>query len=149
MAKSSATSVQAYLDELPEERRAVVSAVRDTILRHLPAGYQETINWGMISYEIPLERYPRTYNGQPLSYIALAAQKNYYVLHLTAFYADTTRHDRLMEAFARAGKKFDMGKGCLRFRKLDDVPWEAVGELVASASPDQYIAVYEAARTRS
>ena len=82
MTKSPATTVQQYVDDLPDERRAVVATVRDMILRHLPVGYQETMRYGMISYEIPLARYPTTYNGQPLGYIALAAQKHYSVLYL-------------------------------------------------------------------
>ena len=146
MAKSMATTVDQYLAELPAERREVVAAVREAILRHLPAGYQETISWGMISYEIPLAQYPTTYNGQPLGYVALAAQKNYYALYLLRVNGDPELEARLKEAFSRAGKKLDMGKACLRFRKLADVPWDAIGEVVASTSPAQYIAHYEAAR---
>src|SRR4029078_6325705 len=82
MARSTASTVDEYLASLPEERRAVISAVREVVLRNLPAGYQETMNWGAISYEVPLERYPTTYNGQPLSFAALAAQKNHYALYL-------------------------------------------------------------------
>lgn len=146
MAKSSAATVDQYLVELPDERRAVVSTVRAIILRHLPAGYQETMRWGMISYEIPLTEYPTTYNGQPLSYIALAAQKNYYALYLSGVYGDSEQEAMLRDAFSRAGKQLDMGKACLRFRTLADVPWDAIGEVVASTSPEQYIAHYEAAR---
>jgi hypothetical protein len=78
MARSSATTVEAYLAELPDDRRDTVAAVRQVVLDHLPEGYQERMNWGMISYEVPLERYPETYNGQPLMYAALAAQKRGY-----------------------------------------------------------------------
>lgn len=148
MAKSAAATVDQYLAELPAERREIVAAVREMILRHLPVGYQETINWGMISYEIPLAQYPTTYNGQPLGYLALAAQKNYYALYLLRVNGDAELEARLKEAFSRAGKKLDMGKACLRFRKLTDVPWDAIGEIVASTSPAQYIAHYEAARQR-
>lgn len=148
MAKSAAATVDQYLAELPAERREIVAAVREMILRHLPVGYQETINWGMISYEIPLAQYPTTYNGQPLGYLALAAQKNYYALYLLRVNGDAELEARLKEAFSRAGKKLDMGKACLRFRKLTDVPWDAIGEVVASTSPAQYIAHYEATRQR-
>lgn len=148
MAKSAAATVEQYLAELPAERREIVAAVREMILRHLPVGYQETINWGMISYEIPLAQYPTTYNGQPLGYLALAAQKNYYALYLLRVNGDAELEARLKEAFSRAGKKLDMGKACLRFRKLTDVPWDAIGEVVASTSPAQYIAHYEATRQR-
>lgn len=148
MAKSAAATVEQYLAELPAERREIVAAMREMILRHLPVGYQETINWGMISYEIPLAQYPTTYNGQPLGYLALAAQKNYYALYLLRVNGDAELEARLKEAFSRAGKKLDMGKACLRFRKLTDVPWDAIGEVVASTSPAQYIAHYEATRQR-
>ncbi len=82
MGRSKAATVEQYIAELPAERRALVSAVRDLVRRNLPSGYVETINWGMISWEIPLDRYPNTSNRQPLSYAGLAAQKNYYALHL-------------------------------------------------------------------
>jgi uncharacterized protein YdhG (YjbR/CyaY superfamily) len=149
MVKSTASTVEAYLAALPEERRAVVSAVREVILRHLPPGYQETMNWGMISYEIPLAIYPSTYNRQPLSYLALAAQKHYYALYLSGVYGDPEQEAQLQRAFAEAGKNLDMGKSCLRFRTLDDVPWEVIGELVAGTPPAAYIARYESARQRS
>ena len=148
MARSNATTVQEYLDELPDDRRAVVAAIRELILRHLPAGYRESMNWGMISYEVPLERYPNTYNGQPLGYIALAAQKNYYALYLMGVYQDAGQESWLKEQFKQAGKKFDMGKSCLRFRRLEDLPLEAIGQVVASISPEEYIARYEANRQR-
>jgi hypothetical protein len=148
MAKSSATTVQQYLDELPEDRRAVVSAVRDVILRNLPKGYRESMSWGVISYEIPLERFPDTYNGHPLSYVALAAQKNHYALYLMCVYGDDARVGWLKEEFKKAGKKLDMGKACLRFRKLDDLPLEVIGRVVGATTPDQYIARYEAARKK-
>ena len=146
MAKSSAVTVQDYLDELPEERRAVVSAVREVILEHLPDGYSESMNWGMISYEVPLERYPETYNGQPLCYLALAAQKNYYALYLMSVYQGSGEESWLRGEFKKAGKKLDMGKSCLRFRKLEDLPLEAIGQIVASTPPDKHIEHYEASR---
>ncbi|MGI9179537.1 MAG: DUF1801 domain-containing protein [Longimicrobiaceae bacterium] len=146
MVSSSATTPEQYLSELPEERRAVVAAVRDTILRNLPGGYRESMSWGMLSYEIPLERYPTTYNKQPLGYAALAAQKNGYSLYLTCVYSDAEQERRLREGFAAAGKKLNMGKSCVRFKRLDDLPLELIGELIASTPPDQFIARYEASR---
>lgn len=146
--RSDATTVEEYLNELPEERREVVAAVRDLVLKHLPDGYQETINWGMISYEVPLERYPDTYNGQPLSYLAIAAQKNYYALYLMGLYTHTEQEAQLRAAYARAGKKLDMGKSCLRFRKLEDLEPTAVAQVVAGMSVDDFIRNYEEARQR-
>jgi hypothetical protein len=148
MVKSSAKTVQAYLDELPEGQREVVSRVRDLILTNLPEGYQESMNWGMITYEIPLERYPKTYNKQPLGYIALAAQKNHYALYLMGCYADSEQEVQLRQGFEQAGKKFDMGKSCLRFKKLEDLPFDVLAPVIASMTPDEFIAVYETAQQR-
>lgn len=147
--KSSAPTVQKYLEELPEDRRAVVEAVREMVLHNLPEGYVETMRWGMISYEIPLERYPKTYNGQPLAYIGLAAQKNNFALYLTGAYQDPEQEARLREGFKKAGKKLDMGKSCLRFKKLDDLPMNVLAEAVAATPPDKFIAQYEAGRART
>jgi hypothetical protein len=146
MAKSSATTVEAYLRELPAERRAVMSAVRDLIRQNLPSGYCETMNWGMINYEIPLSRYPTTYNGRPLCYIGLAAQKNNYSLYLMCVYMNPKLEARLKAGFAQIGKKPDMGKSCVRFKTLEDLPLEVIGELVASTTPAAYIQRYEASR---
>jgi Domain of unknown function (DU1801) len=144
MVKSAATNVDQYLAELPDDRRAVVSEVRKLIRKNLPKGYVEKFNWGMLSYEIPLEKYPATYNGQPLGYVALAAQKNYYALYLLVPYMDAKQGEALKDAFAKAGKKMDMGKSCLRFKSLDDLPLDAIGKVIASTPPERYIAMHEA-----
>jgi hypothetical protein len=148
MARSQAATVEEYLRELPEERRAVVAAVREVILGNLPEGYREAMNWGVISYEVPLERYPTTYNGQPLTYAALAAQKNHFALYLMCVYGNAEREGRLREEFRKAGKKLDMGKACVRFRKLDDLPLDVIGRVIAATPPEAYIAGYEASRRR-
>jgi hypothetical protein len=144
--RSGASTVQQYLDSLPADRRVVIAAIREVVLRYLPQGYRETMNWGMISYEIPLEVYPATYNGQPLSYAGLAAQKSHYALYLMAVYGDPTREARLREGFAQAGKKLDMGKSCVRFHRLEELPLDVIGELIASTPPDELIAAYERSR---
>lgn len=148
MTQAKATTVEEYLDELPPTRRTVVSTLREVIKRNLPNGYEESINWGMITYGVPLTRYSKTYNGQPLSYVALAAQKNYYALHLMCVYGDPKREADLRTGFRTAGKKLDMGKSCLRFKKLDDLPLDVVGRLVASTPVEKYIEKYEASRKR-
>ncbi|HTU20470.1 MAG TPA: DUF1801 domain-containing protein [Gemmataceae bacterium] len=148
MVKSKARTVAEYLDELPEVRRGVVAAVREMILRHLPSGYRETLNWGMICYEVPLERYPDTYNGQPLAYLALAAQKNHFALYLTCVYQCPEEEAWMRAEFSKAGKKLDKGKSCLRFRRLEDLPLEVIGQLVAKVTPEDYIARYEASRQK-
>ena len=148
MARSKATTVEAYLAELPPERRAVVAAVRDVVRRNLPDGYCEAMNWGMISWEIPLETCPGTYNGQPLSYAGLAAQKNYYSLYLMSAYAEGEEEGWLREAFRKAGKKLDMGRCCVRFRSLEDLELNAIAKVVAGTPPQAFIAMFEAGRRK-
>ena len=143
MPRSRAGTVAEYLKELPEDRRKVVAALRKLILKNLPKGYEESVNWGMISYEVPLSRFPDTYNGQPLSYAALAAQKNYFALYLMNAY---WQGDFLRSEFKKAGKKLDMGKSCIRFRSLDDLPLPAIGKVIASTPVDQYVALFEKSR---
>lgn len=147
MAVSKATTVEGYLSELPPDRREVVSAVRKMVLRHLPKGYEEAMAYGMIGYGIPLARYPDTYNRQPLGYVAIAAQKNYYSLYLMCAYTDTDDERELEAAFAKAGKKLDMGKSCVRFKRLEDLPpLDEIGKIIARTTPDEFIARYEAMR---
>ena len=146
MAQSKAATVDEYLAELPEERRAVVTRMRDLIRKNLPKGYQEEVGYGVICYVVPLSRYPDTYNKQPLSYAALGAQKNYNALYLTGVYGDGAQASWFREAFEKAGKKLDMGKSCVRFRALDDLPLDVIGEAIARVPPEQYIAIYEASR---
>ena len=146
MARSSAASVDEYLAELPVARRAVIAAVRDVVRGALPDGYVESMSWGMISYQIPLARYPNTYNGQPLTYAALAAQKNHFALYLMGAYADPAEAAALEAAFEAEGKRMDMGKSCLRFKRVEDLPLPAIGQLIASTPPDAFIARYEASR---
>jgi len=148
MVSRAANSVTQYLADLPAERRQVVAAVRRVIRKHLPPGYRETMNWGMISYEIPLRRYPKTYNGQPLAYVGLAAQKQTFSLYLMGVYANPVQAKWLRQQFRDAGKKLDMGKSCLRFRRLEDLPLGVIGQVVASTSVGAYIAGYEASRRR-
>ena len=149
MASSRATTVAKYLAGLPAERRATVAAVRRLVRKHLPAGYRETMGFGMICYGVPLSRYPDTYNGQPLCYVGLAAQKSHYALYLMGAYSDPKQHQRLEQAFARAGKRMDMGRSCLRFKRLEDLPMAAIGQVIASTPPKKYIAIYEASRSKS
>jgi uncharacterized protein YdhG (YjbR/CyaY superfamily) len=148
VASSAAKTVDQYLKELPAERRAVIAAVRKVIRDNLQPGYQETMNWGMISYEIPLERYPTTYNGQPLMYAALAAQKNHYAVYLMSTYAAGEPAGWFAEEFRKAGKKLDMGKSCVRFKTLSDLPLEAIGRAIAGTSPERMIEIFERARKK-
>lgn len=146
MVSSKETTPAAYLASLPPERRKVVSTVRALVRKHLPKGYVETMNWGMLSYEIPLRIYPDTYNKQPLSYMALAAQKNNYALYMTGISSNSTLMGKLAGAYKDAGIKLDMGKGCLRFKTLDELPLDVITEIVAATSVEERIAA-ETART--
>lgn len=137
--RSEAKTVGEYLESLPEDRRAAISAVRDVILANLPEGYEETINWGMIAYEVPLEVYPDTYNGQPLGLAALASQKNHMAVHLTGIYMDEAEREAFEEAYRATGKRFDVGKSCVRFRRLEDLPLDLIGETVAKLPMDEFV----------
>lgn len=148
MAVSKAATVNDYLAELPPGRREVVSAVRKVVRKHLPKGYEETMAFGMIGYGIPLSRYPNTYNKQPLGYVAIAAQKNYYSLYVMSAYTGSKDEADIKAAFTKAGKKLDMGKSCIRFRSLDDIPLEEIGKVIARTPPEEFIRRYEEARGR-
>jgi hypothetical protein len=148
MVQSKATTVDDYLNDLPAERRDVVSKVRQLILKNLPKGYSESMAFGMIGYGIPLATYPKTYNGQPLSFAALAAQKNHYALYLMCVYGDEAAEKKLRDAFAKEGKKLDIGKSCVRFKKLDDLALDAIAELIRSSPPEALIRKYEESRKR-
>jgi hypothetical protein len=146
MAGSKATTPEAYLAELPPERAELVSRLRDLINGNLPDGYVERMSWGMISWEVPTERYPDTYNGQPLVYAGLAAQKNYTALYLNCVYASEQRSERLKAQWAASGRKLDMGKSCLRFKRPGDVAEDVLAETIRSIPVDRFIAEYEAGR---
>jgi len=144
MVSSKETTPEAYLASLPPERRKVVATVRALVRKHLPKGYVETMNWGMLSYEIPLGVYPDTYNKQPLMYMALAAQKNSYSLYMVGVASNSKLMEKLSGAYQASGRKLDMGKGCLRFKTIEELPLAVIAEIVAATSVEQHI---EAAQT--
>lgn len=143
---SGAIDVDRYLEELGPERQATVSAVRDVILEHLPPGFEEGIDFGMISWHVPLARYPDTYNGHPLGTAALASQKRYVSLYLMGTYADPEGDAWFREAWTASGHRLDMGRSCVRFRRLEDVPLDVVGRAVERTSVEALIAHYERSR---
>jgi hypothetical protein len=145
--RSDASTVEQYLSELPYERREMIGEVRQTILDNLPAGYEEVMNWGMITYQVPLETYPDTYNGKPLMYAALASQKRHMAVYLTGIYADDATRLKFEEAYRATGKRYDAGKSCVRFRKMEDLPLELIGQSIASLSVEEFIAMVEKARS--
>ena len=144
--QSDATTVDQYLADLPEGRRDDIEAVRDTILANLPDGYEEVMNWGMITYQVPLERYPDTYNKRPLMYAGLASQKQHMAVYLSAVYSDDTTRDGFLDEYRATGKKLDMGKSCVRFTKLDNLPLDLIGKTIGSVSVAAFIEQYETAR---
>ena len=148
MARSNASTVEQYLNELAPDRREAIEAVRAVVLDNLPDGYAEAMNWGMISWEIPLERYPNTYNKQPLMYAALASQKNYMSLYLMCVYAHDGKQTEFERRFKETGKRLNMGKSCVRFKKLDDLPMDIIADTIASTSVEDYIRSYEEARKK-
>ena len=143
MVSSRAATVPDYLDELDPTRRADIEQVRDAINAALPAGYVETMSFGMIGWVVPLDDYPVTYNGQPLAYAALAAQKNGNSLYLNCVYASPERAERLRAAWAASGRKLDMGKSCIRFRRAADLPLDVVAAEISATPPADFIALYE------
>jgi uncharacterized protein YdhG (YjbR/CyaY superfamily) len=144
--RSEATTVEEYLAELPEDRRAAVSAVRDVVNANLPEGYEETMEWGMVTWVVPLREYPDTYNGRPLSYISLASQKNHLALYLMGLNSESPHEQWFRDQYAERGLKLDLGKSCLRFRTLDEVPLDVIGEVVARVPVAEFVALYESSR---
>ncbi len=146
MVSSKAETVDEYLAELPDDRRDAIAEIRDVILENLPEGYVEAMNWGMISYEVPLERCPETYNGKPLMYAALASQKNHMAVYLTSIYADGDAEEWFRSEYRATGKKLDMGKSCVRFKSLDQLPLELIGQVIGGTSVDELIEIYQRSR---
>src|SRR3954463_9562723 len=150
---SRPTTVDGYLASLTPEKRAVIEEARALVNRHIPRGYAEFMNWGVINWGIPLEEFADTYNGQPLCYIGLGAQKNYNSLYLMGVYgtADgkyTTPFSQkfLVDSFKKAGKRLDMGKCCLHFKQLDDLELTSVAKVIGMSTPKEYIAYYKRVR---
>lgn len=137
--RSDAVTIEEYIAALPAERRAAVETVREVVLENLPQGYEEAMNWGMITYQVPLETYPDTYNGQPLMYAALANQKNHMALYLTGIYMQEEDHSAFEAAYKATGKRYDVGKSCVRFRTLEDLPLDLIAETIASMDVENFI----------
>lgn len=147
--QSSAATVAEYLKELPDDRRAAISKLRSVIRRHLPKGFVEQMGYGMISYVVPHRLYPDGYHcggNQPLLFASLASQKNYMALYLMTVYQNPPMANWLREQFQTQGKKLDMGKSCIRFKSLEDLPLDVIGEAIARVPLADYIQSYEDAR---
>lgn len=146
--RSNASTVSEYLGELPDDRRVALSKIRSVIQRNLPDGFEEVMNWGMICYQVPLATYPDTYNGQPLMYAALASQKNHMALYLSCIYSDSEQSKWFKRAYEATGKRVDMGKSCVRFKKLEDLPLELIGEAISRVSLEKFLSHYQQAKKR-
>ncbi len=146
MVSSKAETVEEYLHELPDDRREALEAIRETILANLPDGYVEAMNWGMIAYEVPLETFPDTYNKKPLMYAALASQKNHMALYLSAVYAEDEAREWFVDSYKATGKKLDMGKSCVRFKTLEQLPLDLVGDAIKRTPVEDFIGIHEAGR---
>jgi hypothetical protein len=157
--QSKASTVEAYLRSLPEDRRAAISAVRGVILKNLDASYEEGMQYGMIGYYVPHRVYPKGYHcdpTQPLPFAALASQKNYMSLYLMSVYCGCAgdslgdQHARwFREMWAKTGKKLDMGKACIRFKKVEDLPLDLIGEAIKRVPAQMYVEFCEASLTRA
>ena len=149
MARSKARTAEEYLAELPSDRREAIATVRQVVLKNLPEGYVETMQNGMIGYVVPLDRYPKTYNGQPLTYAALASQKRHISLYLMNIYGDPEIEQWFVDRYRATGKRLNMGKSCVRFKGLGDIPIDLIGEVIARTTVPQFIERYETSRPKS
>ncbi|MGE0549103.1 MAG: DUF1801 domain-containing protein [Kofleriaceae bacterium] len=143
---NNAPTVKQYLASLPAERRVAIARVREVVNANLPRGYEEGMSFGMICWYVPFTRVAKTYNGQPLCYAGLASQKNHMALYLMGVYGNQQVETAFRKGFADAGKTLDMGKSCVRFKSLDALPLEVIGETIASISIDDFVDLYQ--RTR-
>jgi len=141
--RNKAKTIEEYIKLLPEDRTRAIKKVRNVILKNLPKGFEENMNWGMITYELPLSKYPDTYNKQPLMYAALASQKNHMAVYLINIYTDSKTEKWFKDEYLKTGKRYDVGRSCVRFRKLEDLPVELVGKAIAKTSVEEFIKLYD------
>ena len=144
--KSKANSVEDYLASLPPDRYEAIRAIRQTILENLPAGYDEGMQYGMIGYFVPHSLYPPGYHcnpKEPLPFASLASQKNHMAIYLMCLYSDPKQLDWFEKAWKKTGKKLDMGKSCVRFKRLEDVPLEIIGKAINRVPVEEFLSFYE------
>lgn len=144
--QSKATTVAKYLAELPADRRAALEAVRKVILKNIDKDYEEGMGYGMMGYSVPHRLYPAGYHcdpKQPLPFAGLASQKNHMSIYLMCIYGDTGEAEWFRKEWAKTGKKLDMGKCCIRFKKIEDVALDVIGEAIRRVPAKKYIEYYE------
>lgn len=146
--QSKATTVEEYLESLPEDRKAAMTELRKQIKKNLPKGFSECMNYGMIGYVVPHSKYPAGYHCDPklpLPFLSIASQKNFIAVYHMGVYGDAKLLKWFTEEFPKHSKtKLDMGKSCIRFKKADQIPFKLIGELASKMTPDDWIAKYEA-----
>ncbi len=142
-----ATTVEEYISKLPDERKTAVSKLRETVKNNLPAGFEECISYKMIGYVVPHSLYPKGYHCDtklPLPFINIASQKNFVALYHSGIYADTKLYEWFVNEYPKHVKtKLDMGKSCIRFKKVETIPYDLIAELCQKMAPEQWIALYE------
>ena len=143
-----ALTVNQWLASVPAERKDAINAVRDAVNEHLPRGYEETVDWGMLAWVVPLTTLPDTHNGRPLLVAALGAHRKLMTVYLMSVYDDPKLRKEFQTAYKKTGKKLNMGGCCVHFKKLDDLPLDVVGNIIARVAVDQYVERYENARTK-
>lgn len=150
--QSKATTPDAYLESLPDERRPIISAIREALLKNLPEGFKEGMGYGMLCYSVPHSMYPAGYHcdpKQPLPFISLASQKNYISLYHMGMYDEGKLYEWFRAEWPKfSSKKLDMGKCCIRFKKPEDVPLALIAELATRITPQQWIEYYDSVTKR-
>lgn len=148
MVSSLAKTVTKYIDELPVERKLIVKKLRSAIRKNLSSGYKEVMEFGMICYVIPLTKYPNTYNKKPLVYCALASQKQYVSLYLSCVYVDKKTRIEFEDSYRKSGKKLNAGASCIRFKNMQEIPFDVVNKAIRKFSVKQFIDIYEKSRVK-
>ncbi len=151
--QSKATTIDAYIAELPDERQKAITKLRSIIKKKLTKGFKEGMGYGMMGWSVPHTIYPAGYHcnpKDPLPFIGMASQKNFIALYHMGIYADSKLLKWFTEAHAKASpKKLDMGKSCIRYKKPEDIPYDLIGELVSKITVQEWITMYEAAFRKS
>lgn len=146
--QSNTQTPDQYIEELPEDRKIAISNLRKVILENLPEGFQETMSYGMIGYVVPHSLYPSGYHctpNLPLPFLNIASQKNFIAVYHMLVYSDPTINEWFVNEFPKHSKaKLDMGKSCIRFKKIDQIPFDLIGELASKVTVNEWINIYEA-----
>ena len=144
MVSIQASTPADYIKQVPAHQRKDIVTLRALIRKNLPAGYKEAASWGMLVYQVPLKKCPDTYNGQPLIYLGLSAQKNYLAIYFMGLYGDEKLKKQFEADYKKSGKKLNMGKSCLRFKSIDEIPLDVVAKVIGALEVDDFIELHNA-----